>query len=120
MPRPPLPPGKDPVRMVQKAGWAPEPVWRGGISRHHRDSIPDRPARSSVVIPTELPGPLLTYYLLLIFFLNMNLTISVTTLLTNEYGKEIKANYSLLAYKSTYLCTCTCRLYIGVYTYTRM
>ena len=23
----------------------------------HRDSIPDRPARSSVAIPTELPGP---------------------------------------------------------------
>ena len=26
-------------------------------SRPHRDSISDRPARSSVVIPTELPGP---------------------------------------------------------------
>ena len=35
-----LPPGKDPV---------------AGISRPHRDSIPDRPARSSVAIPTELP-----------------------------------------------------------------
>jgi len=29
----------------------------GGISRPHRDSIPVRPARSSVAIPTELPGP---------------------------------------------------------------
>jgi len=28
----------------------------GGKSRPHRDSIPDRPARSSVAIPTELPG----------------------------------------------------------------
>ena len=28
-----------------------------GQSRPHRDSIPDRPARSSVAIPTELPGP---------------------------------------------------------------
>ena len=28
-----------------------------GKSRPHRDSIPDRPARSSVAIPTELPGP---------------------------------------------------------------
>jgi len=29
---------------------------RGGKSRPHRDSIPDRPARSSVTVPTELPG----------------------------------------------------------------
>jgi len=30
---------------------------RCGKSRPHRDSIPDRPARSSVVIPTEPPDP---------------------------------------------------------------
>jgi len=29
----------------------------GGKSRPHRDSIPDRSARSSVAIPTELLGP---------------------------------------------------------------
>jgi hypothetical protein len=51
-------PGKDPVRIVQEAGWAPETVWKGGKSGPRRDSIPDRPARSSVAIPTELPGPL--------------------------------------------------------------
>jgi hypothetical protein len=28
-PRPPLSPGKDPVPIVQEAGWAPEPVWIG-------------------------------------------------------------------------------------------
>jgi hypothetical protein len=28
-PRPPLPTGKDPVPIVQEAGWAPEPVWIG-------------------------------------------------------------------------------------------
>jgi len=39
-------PGKEPVPIVQKAGWAPGPVWTGGKSRPHRDSIPDRPARS--------------------------------------------------------------------------
>ena len=39
-------------------GWlAPGPVRTGGKSRPHRDSIPDRPARSSVAIPTELPAP---------------------------------------------------------------
>ena len=53
-----LPPGKDPVPILQEAGWAPGPVRTGGKSRPHRDSIPGRPARSSVAIPTELPGPL--------------------------------------------------------------
>ena len=51
-------PGKDPVPILQEAGWAPGPVWTGGKSRPHRDSIPDRPARSAVAIPTELSGPL--------------------------------------------------------------
>jgi len=41
-----LPTGKDPVPILQEAGWAPGPVWKGGKSRPHRDSIPDRPARS--------------------------------------------------------------------------
>jgi len=41
-----LPPGKDPVPILQEAGWVPGPVWTGGKSRPHRDSIPDRPARS--------------------------------------------------------------------------
>jgi len=41
-------PGKDPVPILQEAGWAPGPVWTGGKSRPHRDSIPYRPAR---------PGP---------------------------------------------------------------
>ena len=49
--------GKDPVPIVHEAGWAPGPVWKGGNSRPHQDSIPDRPARSSVAIPTALPGP---------------------------------------------------------------
>ena len=39
-------PGKDPVRIVQEVGWAPGPVWTGGKSLPHRDSILDRPARS--------------------------------------------------------------------------
>ena len=50
-------PRKDPVRILQEAGWAPGPVWTGGKSRPHLDTIPGRPALSSVTIPTELPGP---------------------------------------------------------------
>jgi len=42
--RPHFTPGKDPVPIVQEAGWAPGPVWTGGKSCPHRDSIPDRPA----------------------------------------------------------------------------
>ena len=57
MPRPLLTPRKDPLLIVQEAGWAPGPVWTGGKSHRHRDSIPDCPARSSVTIPTELLGP---------------------------------------------------------------
>jgi len=45
-PRPHFTPGKDPVPILQEAGWAPGPVWTGGKSRPHRDSIPNRPARS--------------------------------------------------------------------------
>ena len=57
-PRPHFSPGKDPAPILQEAGWAPGPVWTDGKSRPPpRDSIPDRPARSSVAIPTELPGP---------------------------------------------------------------
>ena len=55
-PRPHFTPGKDPVPILQEAGWAPGPVWTGGKSLPLRDSIPDRPARSSVAIPIELPA----------------------------------------------------------------
>ena len=45
-PRPHFTPGKAPVPTVQEAGWASGPVWTGRKSSPHRDSIPDRPARS--------------------------------------------------------------------------
>jgi len=46
MPRLYLTPGKDPVPILQEAGWAPGPVWMGGKSCTHWDSIPDCPAHS--------------------------------------------------------------------------
>jgi len=45
-PRPHFTPGKDPVLVLQEAGWAPGSVWTGGKSRPHGDSIPDLPACS--------------------------------------------------------------------------
>ena len=35
--RPHFTPGKDPVPILQEAGWAPRQVWTGGKSRPHRD-----------------------------------------------------------------------------------
>ena len=60
-PRPHFTPGKDPVPILQEAGWAPGQVWTCRKSCPHRDSNLDRPARSSVAIPTELPGPQLVH-----------------------------------------------------------
>jgi len=54
--RPHFTPGKDPVPIVQKAGWAPGPVWTGGKSRPHRDSIPDRRARSQSLYRLNCPA----------------------------------------------------------------
>ena len=45
-PGPHFTPGKDPVPILQEAGWAPGPVWTGRKSRPHWDLIPDRPSRS--------------------------------------------------------------------------
>jgi len=55
-PRPHFNPGKDPVPILQEAGWAPGPVWTGGKSRPHRDSIPDRPARSESLYWLSYPA----------------------------------------------------------------
>jgi len=44
--RPHFIPGKDPVPIVQEAGWAPGMVWMGRKSHPHRDSILDCPACS--------------------------------------------------------------------------
>jgi len=49
-------PGKDPVSVLQEAGWAPGPVWTGGKSRPHRDSIPDSPARSQSLYRHSYPA----------------------------------------------------------------
>jgi len=55
-PRPHFTPGKDPVPILQEAGWAPAPVWAGGKSRPHRDSTPDRPACSQSLNQLSYPA----------------------------------------------------------------
>ena len=55
MPRPHFNPGKDPVPILQEDWWAPGPVWTGGKSRSHWDSIPDRPARRQSLYRLNYP-----------------------------------------------------------------
>ena len=53
-----LPPGKNPVPIVQEAGWAPGPVWTGAENLASTGiRFPERPAPLPVAVPTELPGP---------------------------------------------------------------
>ena len=55
-PQPNFTPGKGPVPILMEAGWAPGPVWTGGKSRRHRDSILDRPARSQSLYRLSYPA----------------------------------------------------------------
>ena len=55
-PRPHFTPGKDQISILQEAGWVPGPVWTGGKSRPHRDSIPDRQARSQSLNRLSYPA----------------------------------------------------------------
>ena len=64
-PRPHFTPRKDPVTILQEAGWAPGPVWTGGKPRPHRDSIPDRPARSHSLYRLSYPAHYIFYVILL-------------------------------------------------------
>jgi hypothetical protein len=51
-------PGKDPVQIVQEAGWAPWPVWTG--AKHLVPTgirSPDRPACSKLLYRLSYPGP---------------------------------------------------------------
>ena len=55
-PRSHFTPGKDPVPILHETGWAPGPVRTGGKSRPHRESIPDRPARSQSLYRLSYPA----------------------------------------------------------------
>ena len=60
MPRPHLTPGKDPVPIVQEAGWDSEPVWTGGENLATTGILPpDRPLRSQSLYRLSYRGPLL-------------------------------------------------------------
>jgi hypothetical protein len=51
-------PRKDPVPIVQEAGWAPGPVWTGAENLAPTGiRSPDRPARSESLYRLRYPGP---------------------------------------------------------------
>jgi hypothetical protein len=58
MPRPGrFTPGKDPVPIVQEAGWASEPVWTGAENLATTEiRSPDRPARNEWLYRLSYPG----------------------------------------------------------------
>ena len=56
-------PGKDPVPIVQEAGWAPRAGLDGcGKSRPHRDSIPRVQPVASRYIDYAIPAPIFTVH----------------------------------------------------------
>ena len=61
-------PGKDPVPIVQEAGWAPGPVWTGAENLALTGiRSPDRPARSELLYRLSYRGPqlisVMTYFM---------------------------------------------------------
>ena len=59
-----LPPGNDPVPIVQEAGWAPGPVWMGAEIRAPTGiRFPDRPARSQLLYRLSYPAHIKAYLL---------------------------------------------------------
>ena len=60
-PRPHFSRGKDPVPILQEAGWAPGTVWTGGKSRPLRGSIADRPVRSQLLYRLSYPTHIYIY-----------------------------------------------------------
>ena len=61
-------PGKDLVSILQEVGWAPGPVLIVGKSPPHRDSIPDRRARSQSLYRLSYPAHLYIYIYIYIYF----------------------------------------------------
>ena len=86
-PRPHFTSGKDPVSTVQKAGWAPGPVWTGGISRPHRDSVSELPARSQSLYRLSYRAPIyIILHKLLLAYIFISIEERVELYLYSTYG----------------------------------
>ena len=64
--------GKDPVPIVQEAGWAPGPVWTGAKNLAPTGiRSPDRSARSESLYRLSYPGPPVTCLKTIIFMVSV-------------------------------------------------
>jgi hypothetical protein len=92
MPWPHLTPRKYPVLILQETGWAPGPVWTGGKSRPHRDSIPDCPAHSQSLFRLSYPAHLLVavrlYNTWVLWSVIIIVAILITMLMPNVLAKK--------------------------------
>ena len=77
-PRPYFAPAKEPVPILQEAGWAPGPVWTGGKSRPHRNSIPDRPARTYSLYRLSYPAHNIMLYYIILYYISYGTTVVYT------------------------------------------
>ena len=103
-PRPHFTPGKDPVPILQEAGWAPGPVWTGGKSRLHQDSILDRPARSQSLYR-------LSYIIYIIYYNNIIIVLQLPTVFSTvtcctvgctEFVLSTRSHDDQFAYRRTH------------------
>jgi len=72
-PRPHFTPGKDPVPIVQEAGWAPGPVWTDGKSCSHRDLIPGRPDPSQLLYRLSYPAHIQYIYMYIYIYVHAHI-----------------------------------------------
>ena len=85
-PLPHFTPGKDPVPILQEAGWVPGLVCTDGKSRTHRDSIPDPPAHSQSLYRLSYPAHIYIY------IYNSDRILSLHLLWTNCWPTKLLEN----------------------------
>jgi len=65
-------PGKEPVPIVQEAGWDPRPVWTGRKSHPHGDLIPDHPACSQSLCPPSYTAHYIILHYIILHYIIQN------------------------------------------------
>jgi len=86
-------PRKDPVPIVQEAGWAPGPVWTGAESLTPTGiRYPDRPARSQSLYRLSYPAHIGEYYFSQISFCEVRLFVNL--LITHDVRCEERCDSS--------------------------
>ena len=89
--------GKDPVPIVQEAGWAPGPVWTGGKIRPHRVSIADHPASNQWLYRLSYPVHHCSSYLLDFIIIPLYSSHSFVLSVSFMHSKELIYYFSFLS-----------------------